>query len=239
MELLRQSAEEILNLVLTPEQIHQFEIYLEELIIWNEKFNLTSIKEPQEIVFKHFLDSLSCLSVIPKESQQTSFSLIDVGSGAGFPGIPLKIVYPRIRLTLVDSVGKKIDFCKHIAVTLGLKDVEFLKIRAEDLGQSRQYRESFDWSAARAVAKLPVLLEYLLPLVKTGGFALAQKAQNIEEEMHSSEHALKVLGGVLVKVHPVQLPGMDARNLLVFKKNRSTPPMYPRRSGVPSKKPLS
>ena len=239
MELLRQSAEEILNLVLTSEQIHQFELYLKELIVWNEKFNLTSIEDPQEIVFKHFLDSLSCLSVIPIDSQKSGFRLIDVGTGAGFPGIPLKIVCPRTRLTLIDSVGKKIDFCQHIAVTLGLKDVEFLKMRAEDLGQSKQYRESFDWSVARAVAKLPVLLEYLLPLVKTGGFALAQKAQNVEEEMRTSKPALKILGGTLVKVYPVRLPGMDARNLLVFKKIRSTPPMYPRHSGIPGKKPLS
>jgi 16S rRNA (guanine527-N7)-methyltransferase len=182
------------------------------------------------------LDSFSCVLAwknIPPRS------LVDVGTGAGFPGIPLKILYPSMRLVLVESVGKKAGFCSHIAGLLKLEDVEVLHARAEEVGQLPEHREKYEWAVARAVANLPVLAEYLLPLVQVGGSMLAQKGLTGPAEAHKSEKALKVLGGELQQLIPVTLPGIvEDRYLVVIKKTAATPGNYPRQPGLPAKKPL-
>jgi len=166
-------------------------------------------------------------------------SLIDIGTGAGFPVIPIKIICPNIRLVLVESVGKKAEFCRHLVNLLGLEQVEVIQARAEEIGQSPKYREQFDWAVARAVAKLPTLVEYLLPLVRIGGSVLAQKGESGPAEAHSAENATRILGGQLRTVRQVDLPGLaEDRYLVVIDKVAATPPRYPRRVGVPSKNPL-
>ncbi len=210
--------------------------YEQELVDWNSRINLTAIHTSQEIRTKHFLDSLTCLLAfreIPPER------LVDVGSGAGFPGIPLKILYPKMQLTLVESVGKKVDFCRHIVRTLNLTNVEVVQDRAEAVGQSPAHREKYDWAVARAVAILPVLAEYLLPLVRVGGGMLAMKGESGPAEAHAAEHAMRVLGGHLRQLVPVTLPGVvEERYLVVVDKVAATPNSYPRRVGQPAKKPL-
>jgi 16S rRNA (guanine527-N7)-methyltransferase len=207
-----------------------------ELLIWNERFNLTAIRDPEGIRTKHFLDSFSC-SLAWKDTPPKR--LIDVGTGAGFPGIPLKILYPSMVLTLVESVGKKAAFCRHMVEVLKLETVEVLTARAEELGQLPAYRETYDWAVGRAVAALPVLAEYLLPLAKVGGRMLAQKGHSGPAEAHSSEQALKLLGGRIRNLLAVTLPGVaEERYLVVIDKVAATPPQYPRKPGFPAKKPL-
>ncbi len=221
---------------LTPHQVKLFSSYERELQIWNEKFNLTAIREPEGIRTKHFLDSLTPLLEI---KSPVPAKMVDVGTGAGFPGIPLKIIFPAMNLTLIESVGKKAEFCKHMVDVLQLENVEVLSIRAEDLGQNPQYREKFDWAIARAVASMPVLMEYLLPLVRVGGAVLAQKGENAHAEAQSAERAIRLLGGSLRKITMVTLPGVaEERFLIVVDKKATTPPQYPRRPGLPAKKPL-
>jgi 16S rRNA (guanine527-N7)-methyltransferase len=185
---------------------------------------------------KHFLDSLSCLLVMRNTPAER---IIDVGTGAGFPGIPLKIVCPAIQLVLVESVGKKAGFCQHIVDTLKLDRVAVIQERAETLGQQREHRERYDWAVARAVANMPVLVELLLPLVQVGGKALAMKGVAAPLEAQRAERAMKVLGGHLLKLVPVALPGVaEERYLVVVDKVAATPLAYPRRAGVAAKKPL-
>jgi 16S rRNA (guanine527-N7)-methyltransferase len=165
--------------------------------------------------------------------------LIDVGTGAGFPGIPLKILYPNLRLTLVESVGKKAMFCQHVVRVLGLDHVEVVKARAEEVGQDPAHREQYDWAAARAVANLNILSEYLLPLVKLGGTMLAQKGESGPAEAQSAEKAMKLLGGNLRELVQVNLPGVaEDRYLVLVDKVAATPPKYPRKAGIPAKQPL-
>jgi 16S rRNA (guanine527-N7)-methyltransferase len=238
VELLAAGARSLLNLVLTPQQLAAFEVYAGELMRWNEQFNLTGITDPEGIRVKHFLDSLSILKVLPPGSGPAS--VVDVGTGAGFPGLPLKIVRPELALTLVEATGKKVNFCEAIVEKLGLQKVTVLKARAEELGQDPAHRERYDWAMARAVAEMPVLAEYLLPLARVGGHALAQKGEGAPAEAQASEGALRKLGGELEKIVPIDLPGLAGqRYLVILKKVGPTPPAYPRRAGVPSKKPLS
>lgn len=226
-----------MNLELNEEQLTALGRYRELLIEWNQKFNLTAIKEEKEILIKHFLDSLTCFKILPRSGD---YSLIDLGTGAGFPGIPLKIVNPDIRLTLSDSVGKKVDFCRFIVEELGLSGVQAVHARAEDLGQDRQYREKFDWTVARAVADLPVLVEYLLPLTRVGGNALVMKGVEIQDELHRAESALALLGGRISTLEFVSLPeDSGERSLVQIEKAKHTPAAYPRKAGTPAKKPLS
>jgi 16S rRNA (guanine527-N7)-methyltransferase len=165
--------------------------------------------------------------------------VIDIGTGAGFPGLPLKIINPGMRLTLVESVGKKAEFCRHLVKTLKLEGVDVLQERAETLGQSPDHRQSYDWAIARAVAILPVLVEYLLPLARVGGAALAMKGESAHAEAHSAEHATHILGGRLRKLMPITLPGVaEERYLVIIEKVAATPDAYPRRVGLPSKHPL-
>jgi 16S rRNA (guanine527-N7)-methyltransferase len=236
MEKLLRDAQQLFGLCLSQKQMAQLTAYERELLEWNEKFNLTAIRDVDGIRVKHFLDSFSCTLAW---KDQTPRRLIDVGTGAGFPGIVLKILYPGLKLTLVESVGKKANFCTHIVQTLGLENVEILSARAEDVGQNSAHREKYDWAVARAVAALPVLSEYLLPLVKVGGGMLAQKGESGPAEVQTAEKAFKLLGGRLRQLIKVELPGVaDERYLVVIDKFAATPPGYPRKAGIPSKKPL-
>ena len=238
MDSLATGARALLQLELTPAQQAAFQSYADELRAWNEQFNLTAIKDLDGIQVKHFLDSLSILKVLsPYVGLRTK--LIDVGTGAGFPGLPLKIVCPQMQLTLVEATGKKVKFCEHVVGALQLSGVSVIKARAEELGRDPAHREQYDWAVARAVAEMPTLAEYLLPLVKRGGRAVAQKGQDAPAETQTAEGAVKRLGGELEQIVPVELPGIvEPRYLVVFKKIAATPPAYPRRVGVPAKTPL-
>jgi 16S rRNA (guanine527-N7)-methyltransferase len=236
MQELAQHAQRQLGLHLTRSQLSALSLYERELVDWNTRFNLTAIRDPHEIHIKHFLDSLTCLMAIRESPIE---QLVDIGTGAGFPGIPIRIIYPKMRLTLVESVGKKAEFCRHVVNILELQGVEVVQERAETLGQNPSYRERFDWAVARAVAILPVLAEYLLPLVRVGGSMLAMKGENGPAEAHSSERAMRVLGGHLRQLIPVTLPGVaEERYLVVIDKVAATPNGYPRNVGVPAKRPL-
>lgn len=237
MDKFKQDVQALIGLKLTTRQVSAFERYEQELLEWNARFNLTAIRDVEGIRCKHFLDSLSCLLVM-REPQPGR--LVDIGTGAGFPGIPLKIALPNLQLTLVESVGKKADFCRHVVKTLGLERVEVVQARAEELGQNPAIREKYDWAVARAVANMPILLEYLLPLVRVGGAALSQKGQSGPAEAHASEKASNLLGGRLRQIKQVDLPGVaEERYLIVVDKVAATPRNYPRRVGVPAKTPLN
>ena len=225
-----------LNINLTRRQLQAFEAYESLLIEWNSRFNLTAITNPKDIAIKHFLDSLTCILAM---GSPTTGRMIDVGSGAGFPGLPIKIACPQIRLTLVESTGKKIDFCRMVVEYLGLKEVEVIHARGEEVGHWEAHREAYDWAVARAVATLPVLVEYLFPFIRVGGVAIAQKGETGPAEAHAAAAALHILGGRIRQLIPVQLPRVaETRYLLVMSKEAATPEDYPRRPGIPSKKPL-
>lgn len=236
MEKLVNDTLRLFSIQLTQRQIGMLTVYEKQLLEWNEKFNLTAIRDVDGIRAKHFLDSLSC-SLAWKEYPPRR--LIDVGTGAGFPGIVLKILHPGIKLTLVESVGKKANFCRHIVQTLGLDGVEVITARAEDVGRLINHREKYDWAVARAVANLSVLSEYLLPLVQVGGMMLAQKGESGPAEAQAAENALRILGGNLRQLVHVTLPGVvDERYLVIVDKVAATPPAYPRKAGIPGKTPL-
>ena len=236
MEKLAQDAQTLFNIYLTERQVMSLLTYERELLEWNKKFNLTAIRDSESIRTKHFLDSFSCVLAW---KTSVPHQLIDVGTGAGFPGIPLKILYPNLKLTLVESVGKKAMFCQHIVQVLGLEQVEVIQARAEDLGQNPRHREKYDWAIARAVANLHVLSEYLIPLVRLGGGMLAQKGESGPAEAQSAEEAMKLLGGKFKQLIPVHLPSVaEDRYLVVVEKIAATPPKYPRKPGIPMKQPL-
>jgi 16S rRNA (guanine527-N7)-methyltransferase len=225
------------DLALSQAQQQAFDQYQHQLIAWNEKINLTRIVEPEEIAVKHFLDSLSIYPLL--SGFPPKFSLIDVGTGAGFPGLPLKIVLPDIHLALLESTRKKTTFLQHIVDTLNLANVSVVTARAEEAGKQPAHRQQYDVAVARAVAALPVLAEYTLPLVKVGGTVIVQKGQNPTEEVKSAANALGILGGKIDQVLPVDVPGLDAeRHLIVIRKHKPTPKQYPRRPGLPAKKPI-
>ncbi|MEO8355151.1 MAG: 16S rRNA (guanine(527)-N(7))-methyltransferase RsmG [Chloroflexota bacterium] len=236
MEKLIQDALALFNVHISGRQVISLITYEKELLEWNQKFNLTAIRDVESIRTKHFLDSFSCV-LAWKAAPPTR--LIDVGTGAGFPGVPLKILYPNLKLTLVESVGKKAMFCQHIVRVLGLEHVDVVQARAEDLGQNANHREKYDWAVARAVANLNVLSEYLIPLVKVGGTMLAQKGESGPAEAQSAEQTMKLLGGKLKQLIPVNLPGVaDDRYLILVDKVAATPPKYPRKPGIAAKQPL-
>jgi len=236
MEKLAHDAQTLFNVHITGRQVMALMTYEKELLEWNQKFNLTAIRDSESIRTKHFLDSFSCV-LAWKASPPNQ--VIDVGTGAGFPGIPLKILYPSLKLTLVESVGKKAMFCQHIVRVLGLEHVDVIQARAEDLGQNPQHREKYDWAIARAVANLNVLSEYLIPLVRLGGAMLAQKGESGPAEAQAAEESMKLLGGKLKQLIPVNLPSVaEDRYLVVVEKVAATPPKYPRKPGIPMKQPL-
>ncbi len=215
-------------------QLDHFNKYMELLKQWNEKINLTAIEDDKDIIVKHFVDSLSILPHIPGSTA----SMIDIGTGAGFPGLPLKIASPHIEVTLLDSLDKRVKFLREVIDTLRLSQITAMHGRAEDFGVKPDFREKFELAAARAVASLPVLLEYCLPFVKTGGVFIAMKGSSTEE-IGQSKKALDVLGGEIESVREFVLPSTDIkRNILAVRKLRQTPTKYPRKAGKPSKEPL-
>ncbi len=208
--------------------------YKDLMLEWNKKVNLTSIEDEREIIIKHYLDSFSILPYIKDENLR----VIDVGSGAGFPGIPIKIAYSRINVVLLDSLDKRLKFLNEVIKTLQLKDIRTVHGRAEDFGVMNDFREKFDVSVARAVSSLPVILEYCLPFVKVGGIFIAMKGSNIGE-LEQGKKALDILGGEIESVSEIALPFSDIRrNIIIIKKLRQTPTRYPRKAGKPSKEPL-
>ncbi|HET7011512.1 MAG TPA: 16S rRNA (guanine(527)-N(7))-methyltransferase RsmG [Anaerolineales bacterium] len=233
---LQDAARRRLGVTLSRRQLEAFAAYAAELVAWNERANLTAITDPAGIEVKHFLDSLT---VVPHLGRTPTGKLVDVGSGAGFPGLPIKIACPALSVTLIEATGKKADFCRHIVEHLGLEGVQVVHARAEEAGRDEAHRQQYDVAVARAVAALPVLVEYLLPLVRRGGKAIAQKGESGPSEAHQAEMAIRVLGGQLRQVAPVELPGVaEARYLIVIDKTAATPPAYPRRAGLPTRRPL-
>jgi 16S rRNA (guanine527-N7)-methyltransferase len=223
------------GIALSSEQLEQFRLYAAELRAWNERVNLTAITAEPEIATRHFLDSLR----LALSWGELPTSLVDIGSGAGFPGLPLAILHPALRLTLVESVAKKSAFLEHIVTLLGLQHVRVLTSRAEELGQHAAHREVYDVATARAVAELRVLAEYLLPLCRVGGRVLMPKGSAIEAELRLARPAIVKLGGRLAPVESVLLPSIEPRTLVVIDKIAPTPPAYPRAIGVPARRPLS
>ncbi len=223
-----------LGITLSEIQLKQFYNYMNLLIEWNKKINLTAITEPNEIILKHFVDSLTISKYISDGTR-----VVDVGTGAGFPGIPLKIYRKDIEITLLDSLQKRINFLDEVIRELNLEKIETIHSRVEDFGKDKKYREKFDIATSRAVANLATLSEYLLPLVKVGGKAISMKGSLIEEELELSKNAIKILGGKVEKVDEFNLPNSDiSRNIILINKIKETPNKYPRKAGEPSKKPL-
>lgn len=237
---------------LSEKQLHQFEEYFLLLTSWNEKMNLTAITEKEEVYLKHFLDSLSFVKIFEESEngiedcsridKNKSFTLMDVGTGAGFPGIPLKIIFPNAEITLMDSLNKRVTFLNEVITQLGLNEtgkIEALHSRAEDLAQNLQYREKYDYTVSRAVANLSTLSEYCLPFVKVGGAFVSYKSEKATEELDMAGKAIILLGGNLKKEVSFVLPGSDLkRTLLVIEKKNHTSKKYPRKAGMPSKNPL-
>ena len=225
------------GLELSPRQAEQFEQYYTILLDWNQHMNLTAIEEAEDVVYKHFLDSALTMRVMGPLAGKR---LIDVGTGAGFPGVPLKIMAPALEVCLFDSLQKRINFLTHLCGELGLAQISALHGRAEEFGQNSAYREQYDFATARAVAKLPVLSELCLPFVKVGGRFIALKGPELTQELDEGRRAVELLGGKLGEVKHITLAGGQyERNLVVIEKVRPTPKKYPRRAGTPQKTPLN
>ncbi|MBI2848660.1 MAG: 16S rRNA (guanine(527)-N(7))-methyltransferase RsmG [Chloroflexi bacterium] len=242
------SGAKTMGMVLSSIQVNQFQVFYEELVRWNQWVNLTTVTNYNEVQVKHFLDSLSILVLewaLSKTAPGPTFPLlsrsrvIDVGTGAGMPGLPLKMLRPTMELTLVESARKKAVFLQHLVALLGLTDVEVVNARAEDLGRNPEYRERFDLALSRAVATLPALVEMALPFCRMGGLFIAQKKMGIDNEIAAAQRAIQILGGRMVESRRVEVPGLaEGRLLVVIEKVSPTPDSYPRRAGIPVKRPL-
>lgn len=232
---------EKIGIYLEDKQVQQFLVYYELLTEWNKVMNLTAITDFKEIVQKHFVDSLSLIKAVDESFlQKKGISMIDIGTGAGFPGIPLKIVFSDLKVTLLDSLNKRIKFLNEVTGKLELRNITAIHGRAEDFAKQKEYREQFDLSISRAVANLATLSEYSLPYVKKGGFFFSYKAEDIEEEIELSKNAIKILGGRIDEVIKFNLPDSDVKRAIVkIEKNNFTNKKYPRKAGIPSKEPLS
>lgn len=223
-----------IGILLQEKQINQFYNYMKLLLEWNEKINLTAITKPEEIILKHFIDSMTIANDIEKNAK-----LIDVGTGAGFPGIPLKIIREDIDITLLDSLNKRVIFLKEVIKQLSLTKIEAIHSRVEEFGKNKKYRESFDYATSRAVANLSTLSEYLIPLVKLKGCCISMKGPDIKEEIQQSQNAILLLGGKVEEIKSFQLPKSDIdRNVIKIRKVKSTPPKYPRKPGMAAKEPI-
>lgn len=223
-----------LNIKLDEEQMKKFYTYMKLLIEWNEKMNLTAITKEQEIILKHFVDSLTIAKYIKDDA-----SVIDVGTGAGFPGIPLKIYKKNIKITLVDSLNKRLKFLKEVVNEIKLEDVEIVHARAEELGKNKDYREKFNIATSRAVANLATLSEYLLPFVEVNGRCISMKGVEVDNELNDSKKAIEILGGKVVDKSNFKLPKSDlGRCLIIIEKIKNTPSKYPRKPGIPAKEPI-
>lgn len=221
---------------LSDTQMEQYNRYFELLVEWNEKINLTAITEPKEVAIKHMIDSITAYD---ENLFKDGTTVIDVGTGAGFPGLPLKIFCPEIKLTLMDSLNKRIKFLQTVVEELGLKDVECVHARAEEGARNKKYRESFDIAVSRAVARLPILCEYCLPFVKKGGHFIALKGMQYNDEAEEAVKAIKVMGGSKTEIRPVKLPELDdKRAVITITKTMPTPKAYPRKAGTPTKNPI-
>ena len=232
-----------LDIHLSDVQANMFLKYYQMLVEKNKVMNLTAITDYHDVVIKHFVDSLSCVKLLPEFDVISAFnggaSVIDVGTGAGFPGIPLKIVFPEIKLTLLDSLNKRVEFLKDVCAELNLNDVTFIHARAEDGAHDKQLRESFNFCVSRAVANLSTLSEYCLPFVRTHGYFISYKSEKAVQEIADSKIALSVLGGSITLEKKFSLPETDiSRTLILIKKDKGTPKTYPRKAGTPLKKPL-
>ena len=222
----------IANISISEEQAKCFVEYMKMLLEWNEKINLTAIVEHQEIILKHFIDSLTILPYINEEE-----TILDIGTGAGFPGVPLKILRESNKITLLDSLNKRIMFLNEVIQNLKLKNISAVHGRAEDF--SKENREGYDVVVSRAVARLNVLLEYMLPLTKVGGKVICMKSLEAEDELKEAKKAIQVLGGELEKIEEIKLPESDiTRKIIIIKKVKNTPKQYPRKAGTPAKKPI-
>ena len=223
-----------MNISLLKEQYGQFYAYMELLIEWNEKMNLTAITDPKEIILKHFVDSLTIAKYVKEDK-----SIIDMGTGAGFPGIPIKIYRKDVKVVLADSLNKRIKFLDEVIDKLKLENVETIHCRAEELGKNKQYREKFDYATSRAVANLSTLSEYLMPFVKLNGKCIFMKIIEVEEELEKAKKAIKTLGGKIEKVDKFESPESDlGRSIIIVKKEKITPSKFPRKPGTPAKEPL-
>lgn len=228
----------MLGLDLTHDQLSALKIYEEELLEWNEKISLTAIRDSKGVRSKHFLDSLTVL--LAWERHAPPQNLIDIGTGAGFPGLVLKLIWPSTRVTLVESVHKKADFCRHIVERLGLEGVTVISERAETIGQDPEHRHMYDLAVARAVARMPILMEYLLPLVHRNGIVMAMKGDTAPAETQDAGSAIQILGGKVHKLVLLELPGVvEERFIVVVNKIARTPDQYPRRVGIPAKNPIA
>ena len=232
---------EELSISLSQEQKRQFVTYYEYLIEKNKVMNLTAITEYEEVIVKHFLDSLSIVKAgCFEQNALNGTSVIDIGTGAGFPGIPLKIAFPQLKITLLDSLNKRVNFLNEVIEMLGLSKVEAVHGRAEDYAKQKEYRECFDFCVSRAVANLSTLSEYCIPFVKEGGCFISYKSGKIDEELSQAGNAVKVLGGKVLDVVKFPLMGTDMdRSFVIIKKTRPTAKKYPRKAGLPSKEPLA
>ena len=223
-----------INIVFTEEQLEKFYRYMNLLIEWNEKINLTAIIEPKEIILKHFIDSLTIIKYIDKNKK-----IIDVGTGAGFPGIPIKILREDIEVTLLDSLNKRINFLNEVINELKLENINTIHSRIEEYAKNKKYREKFDIATSRAVANLTTLSEYLLPMVKINGIAICMKGSEIEDELLKSKKSINILGGKISNIDSFMLAKTDnKRKIVLIKKIKETPSKYPRKPGMPSKEPL-
>ena len=227
-----------MNISISEQQLKQFQMYYDLLLEWNSFMNLTAITELDEVIRKHFLDSASLIHAISDLSEK-KYSFIDVGTGAGFPGIPLKILFPDSSITLLDSLNKRVKFLNHVIENLELTKIEAIHGRAEDIAQNPSYREQYDFCVSRAVANLTTLSEYCLPFVRNNGFFISYKSEKITEEYEQAKNAIKILGGAFKNQIEFYLPDSDIyRNLFMIEKIQTTPKKYPRKSGLPSKEPL-
>ena len=223
-----------INIELNKQQKEKLYKFMNTLLEWNEKMNLTAITEPNDIILKHFVDSLTINKYIKENAK-----VVDVGTGAGFPGIPLSILRNDIEITLIDSLNKRINFLNIVTMENTISNACAIHSRAEEFAKNANYREKFDVATSRAVASLSVLLEYMLPLVKIGGYCVCMKGTNVEDEIENSKNALKILGGQIEKVDTFNLPDSDfGRNIVIVKKIKETPSKYPRKAGTPAKEPL-